>query len=165
LLILDSFRRAGFSGFVTVNELQRTKAEAAPEARGVYMILRTDTEPPVFLERSPAGRFKDKDPTVSVAELTSNWVEGTLVLYIGRAGSSDSKVTLRSRLRTYLRFGAGRRAPHYGGRLIWQVAGSASFIVCWKTTPNENPRDVERVLIERFKEEHEGRHPFADLQD
>lgn len=157
--------RAGFHGFITIDELRRTRLHTVPDAMGVYMILRTADEPPVFLNRSPAGHFNSRDPTVPLAHLRANWVEGTPIIYIGKAGAPGESATLKSRLDQYLKFGAGVRSPHKGGRLIWQIAGADSFLVCWKVTPEQDPRDVERALISQFRAEHAGRRPFANLQD
>lgn len=162
---IESIRNAGFLGFTTIDELQRDQLGQVPEEAGVYLVLRTEATPPVFLEVSPAGHFKDKDPTVPVSKLRENWVCGTPVLYIGKAGDPTGEATLRSRLDQYLKFGAGRPVGHRGGKYIWQVRGSGSFVVCWKQTLNQVPREVERQLIEKFKAEYKGMRPFANLQD
>lgn len=150
---IESIRNAGFLGFVTIDELRKKRLSQVPEEAGVYLALRTEATPPVYLEVSPAGHFKNEDPTVPVSKLRSNWVGGTPVLYIGKAGDSTGKATLRSRLNQYLKFGAGHPVGHWGGKYIWQIVGSGSFIVCWKPTPNPIPREVEHQLIEQFKAE------------
>ena len=63
---------------------------------GVYVVVRRH-EPPSFLDVSPAGHFKGKDPTVPVAELAALWVPGTRIVYIGNANlGSDGKRHLQS---------------------------------------------------------------------
>ena len=161
---IESIRNAGFWGFVTIDDLRNKRLSQLPEEAGVYLVLRTVATTPVFLEVSPAGHFKDKDPTVPVSKLLENWVDGTPVLYIGKAGSSTGDSTLKSRLNQYLKFGAGRPVGHKGGKFIWQVKGLESFIVCWKLTPNQDPREIERELIVQFKAEYNGRRPFANLR-
>ena len=162
---IDSIRSAGWEGFLTIDVLRRTKLAAVPEQQGVYLVLRPEPHAPIFLERSPAGHFKGKDPTVPVDKLKSNWIEGALVLYIGKAGKDGQEATLRSRLGQYLAFGAGSPSAHRGGRFIWQLAGTDSLLVCWKVLPNEDPREVERGLTAAFRKDHGGRRPFANLQD
>ena len=162
---IKSIRNEGFLGFFAVDELRDGRLCQVPQEAGVYLILRTETAPPVFLEINAAGYFKGKDPTVSVSKLRENWVAGTQTIYIGKAGGSKSKATLRSRLDQYFKFGAGRPVGHQGGKYIWQVEGSEFFIVCWKLTPNQIPREVEVKLIEQFRAEHNGRLPFANLRD
>ena len=80
------------------------------------------------------------------------------IVYIGKGKS------LKTRLSSYLRFGEGKFATHWGGRYIWQLKDSRELIVCWKTM-NEDPRVVEEKMIAKFKEEHGGRRPFANLID
>lgn len=78
------------------------------------------------------------------------------MIYIGKAA------VLRDRLRGYMRFGEGKPAPHWGGRYIWQLADAKSLLVCWKATPDEAPRLVERRLIQEFCAQY-GKRPFANL--
>lgn len=136
-----------------------------PNKVGVYLVLRLNSEAPIFIERSAAGHFKGKDPTVSVEELQRNWVAGTPVIYVGKAGGPGEDATIQSRLRQYLAFGAGRRVGHRGGRLIWQLADAEDLVVCWRSTSTVIPREVEQRLIEKFKASHSGKRPFANLQD
>jgi hypothetical protein len=88
-------------------------------------------------------------------------VDGALVLNIGKAG--PGKATLRSRLKQYIRFGQGEAVGHRGGRYIWQLAHSDDLLVCWKVTPDDVPRTVEKMLIEEFETVY-GRPPFANLK-
>ena len=62
-----------------------------------------------------------------------------------------------------MRFGSGNEVGHWGGRLIWQLADADDLIVCWCET-EEDSRDVERNLIEKFTDEF-GDRPFANLAD
>ncbi len=61
-----------------------------------------------------------------VSVLSSRWHATTDVLYIGKATS------LRSRVGQLVRFGGGSPVGHWGGRYLWQVAGSAEFLVAWR---------------------------------
>jgi len=132
-----------------------------PSNSGVYIILRLKDSEPEFLERGTGGLFKrtePRDPNVSIDELRDNWVPDEAIIYIGKATS------LKSRLGSYLRFGEGKFATHWGGRYIWQLKDSRELLVCWKET-DENPRVVEEEMIAQFKKEHGGKRPFANLQD
>ncbi len=104
---IESLRAAGFEGFVAVSELCQDNLDLIPDVPGVYLVLRPKPAPPRFLRRSRAGFFKGKDPTVDLSELRESWVDGTPVLYIGKAGSRSGRATLRSRVRTYLAHGSG----------------------------------------------------------
>ena len=110
------------------------------------------------------GHFKDKNPNVSIDILKENWVDNSLIVYIGKAGNESSKATLNSRLKQYLYFGQGRKAAHWGGRLIWQLKDSDQLLVCWKKSPNDDPRAIEKKLIKNFVTEY-GKRPFANLTD
>lgn len=54
---------------------------------------------------------------------------------------------------------------HWGGRYIWQIKNSGNLLLCWKPTPDEDPEAIETALIARFKEQHGGHRPFANLKD
>jgi hypothetical protein len=157
---IDAIRQSGFEGFVTISALQTSNCGQVPDKPGVYLILRSSTAPPDFLSESVGGHFKGKSPTVAVSQLQGKWVENALVLNIGKAG--PGKATLRSRLKQYFRFGRGEAVGHHGGRYIWQLAHSGNLLVCWKVTPNDIPRGVEKALIEAFETVY-GRLPFANL--
>lgn len=155
----------GFEGFKTMGELMDGARTQIPARKGVYVVFRESDSAPQFLTEGTGGFFKGKNPNVSIAELEANWVEGTPVVYIGKAGGAGSSATLQKRLGHYLRFGQGANVGHWGGRYIWQLADSRDLIVCWKTLTNEEPREVEHKMIEDFKATHTGKRPFANLKD
>jgi hypothetical protein len=155
----SALESGGFVGFVTFEAL-RSRIEDVPVEGGVYIVLRPSSRPPSFLTSNPGGRFKRRDPTVESARLQEKWVEGCEVLYIGKGDN------LRRRLRQYADFGAGRPIGHWGGRYIWQLADSAKLLVAWKRSePPETPRMMEARLLQKFKTEHGGRLPFANIAD
>ncbi len=96
--------------------------------------------------------------------LKSNWIENTVVVYIGKAGASGKDATLRIRLKQYFSFGKGNNIGHYGGRLIWQLKNSKDLLVAWKPLTEEEPRTVEANLIQDFVSQYSKR-PFANLSD
>ena len=154
---VEDIERQGFAGFVAVSSLYAAACRQVPEAPGVYLVIRTDPQSPVFLDSSTGGRFKGREPAVSIQALQQAWVTGPIVVYIGKA------TALRERLRRYMRFGHGEPAHHWGGRYIWQLAGAADLLVCWRATPDEDPRQVERRLMQEFRNQY-GKRPFANLQ-
>ncbi|MFD1203197.1 hypothetical protein ACFSWE_13150 [Leucobacter albus] len=156
-----ALEQAGFTGFVSVERLAEHPA-VIPNERGVYVLLRPNTDPPGFLETGSGGFFKGKNPNVSVDVLAANWVENTPVLYIGKAGDPGSRATLRSRLRQYLGFGAGRNVGHWGGRYVWQLADAQQLEFAWLALPDGAPSAVESDLIGSFREQF-GVRPFANL--
>ena len=164
----DSLRSHGFTGFLSIRELRECDLQCVPGVRddiGVYVVLRTEEGVPTFLAKSTGGRFKGRDPNVSRVELRAHWVDGTTIMYVGKAGSSGKSATLRSRLRQYLAFGAGTPIGHWGGRFIWHLSSSENLVVCWKKTPDEESREVERRMIQEFKKAFHDCRPFANLKD
>ena len=87
--------------------------------------------------------------------LAANWVEGTEVVYIGKADN------LRRRLSQFADFGAGKPAGHWGGRLIWQLPNVEALRVAWKETPGRVPIEAEAELIAAFRHQY-GKPPFAN---
>jgi len=160
---LEDIKSQGFVGFIKVSDLMRDSSKI-PDRPGVYMVLYTGSGTPVFINPGTGGFFKGKNPNMSSSGLMQNWVKDTVVVYIGKAGGSDSSATLNKRLRMYLRFGQGAPVGHYGGRLIWQIKNSGDLSICWKTQITEEPRNVEAGLIRRFLDEYQVR-PFANLAD
>lgn len=158
---VDSLSAAGFQGFVPIASLMRDTSPI-PAIRGVYMLIRTTNDPPTFLSIGSGGHFKDKDPNVGGDVLLDNWIEGTAIMYIGKAGDPGSAATLRSRLGQYLRFGEGKKVGHWGGRYIWQLADARELEMCWLPLPSGAPSQVESDLILAFKNTF-GNRPFANL--
>lgn len=158
---------AGFEGWLTWPALRADEFAVAPCIPGCYVVLRPSTDPPVFVERSPAGWFKGKDPSVSLDRLQAEWVAGAGAVYIGEADFRKRRrevEALRDRLGEFGRFGAGEAIAHWGGRLIWQLGDVDEFLVAWHPiTWEEKARDYEKRLLARFAELHDGRRPFANL--
>ncbi len=157
----DGLRAAGFEGFVPFSAVA-----SAPSGPGVYVVVRSVGRAPVFLDASPAGRFKGKDPSYSAAKLWLNWVVDAAVLYIGKADrTSGSNRGLRARLTEYARFGAGEPVGHSGGKAIWHLTDQADLRVCWReTAPGESAEAIEGVLLGEFLADHEDRLPFANMR-
>jgi hypothetical protein len=159
---IDEIKKGGFSGFKSMSELFGDSS-MLPKTRGVYLVLYLADKSPEFVPVGTGGHFKGKDPNVSIAELKSNWVDGAIVIYIGKAGKEGSSATLHSRLRQYFRFGQGGNVGHWGGRLIWQLRNFNELVVCWKALPNADPQSVEANLIQEFVNTF-GKRPFANLK-
>ena len=147
----SSLEAQGFVGWRVFSGLVEHQPPRAP---GVYIVHCEATEP-AFLSASQGGWFKGKDPTVSKQVLQQKWVDGASVIYIGKANN------LRIRLGQFAKFGAGKAVGHWGGRLIWQMSGCDDHLVAWKETPNDDPRVVEKRIIEHFRTQH-GKSPFAN---
>ena len=157
------FKKAGFIGFKKMSELFVDSSEI-PKIKGVYLILNPNYNKAEYLQIGTGGYFKGKNPNVLMEELKLNWVENSLVVYIGKAGSESSKATLNSRFKQYFGFGQGKNIGHWGGRFIWQLKNCNDLIVCWKPLLNDDPRTTESTLIKCFVSEFSKR-PFANLVD
>ena len=153
---------SGFFGFESVKNLTDDGCKSVSKQRGVYLILHLKKSSPKFLSESAGGYFKRKNPTVDVSKLKSNWVEDTIVIYIGQAGGGNSNATLQKRLEQYMRFGQGIPVGHWGGRYIWQLSNNRELIVCWKPISNDDPREIEKIHIQEFASIY-GKRPFANL--
>lgn len=152
---VQDLRRRGFEGFLAIQRLRGPEPQELPVGSGVYSVVRTAGAPPAFLERSGAGWWKRKDPTVPLERLEREWVEGAQTLYIGKAKS------LRERVGELVEFARGEPARHYGGRLLWQVERSEYLLVAWRREALFGA--VETKLIDEFID-HFGRLPFANLR-
>jgi hypothetical protein len=147
-------RSQGFVGFVSAADLVASRCTEIPADPGVYAVIRSAETTRRFRSVSVAGHFKGKDPTVVRSTLEAAWVEGTTVLYIGMAGTS-----LRKRVKDLVDYGAGKPKGHQGGRYLWQVQGSASFLVAWRPGV---ARTMETKLLAAFEAAY-GHLPFANL--
>ena len=138
-----------FKGFKTIRELKESCSEV-PSSNGVYLVLRRNNQQPIFSISSLGGYVKvpNDSPCYSLSYLQEQYVNGTCILYIGKS------TNMRSRLRSYMRFGQGKRASHGGGRAIWQMTDVDDFVICWAETL-ENSRMVEWRMIQAFKFSHE----------
>lgn len=159
---IEQIKEHGFEGFIRISDLMNSDFNIIPRIKGVYLILNEQNEP-VFLNDNVGGHFKDRNPTVSQLELQSNWVDNSVVIYIGKAGGGNSRATLNSRIKDYMKFGSGQPVGHWGGRFIWQIDKHKNLTVCWKETPNDDPREIEKDLIKTFVRIY-GKRPFANLQ-
>ena len=160
----EQLQRCGFEGFMTVQELMNSWKDI-PKEMGVYVVLREKSEKPVILEKRPFACQEERYPSYPKSELEAKWVDGTQIVYIGKAGGSDQKTGLHKRLSTYIRFGKGQKAAHGGGRSIWQLADATDLVVCWRVLSEEEPRCFEERMISEFREAHSGMRPFANRKD
>lgn len=146
-----------FRDFVSISELRESRLQHVPDRPGVYAVLRESTSRPEFLARSPAGHFKGKDPTVSRTEVEARWNERSRILYLGATIR-----TLKTRLCELLDFGSGQAVGHWGGRIMWQVAGSEELLVGWNTATRD-PHGIKAELLLEHEQEAQ-RMPFANLK-
>lgn len=158
---IEDIEEQGFVGFIKVSDLMED-SRMIPHKPGVYMVLHSGIDIPTFIDPGTGGFFNGRDPNKSESFLLQNWLEDTVVVYIGKAGGTGNRATLSKRLRMYLRFGQGKPVGHYGGRLIWQIENSGNLLICWKTMISDEPRNVEAELISEFVEYYKKK-PYANL--
>ena len=151
-----------------LNDPERVK-NRLPDTMGVYFVIYPyDRKDDMFMNPGTGGYFKGKDPNVPIDVLCSKWVEGADILYIGKAGGitksgRTSNATLRKRIIELLKFGCGNGIGHWGGRYLWQHKENEDFPIYWYDCNQENPVELERMLIEDFIVEY-GVKPFANLR-
>lgn len=160
--VIYNLKKLGFQGFETIENVY-IDLSVIPKTKGVYIIY-SENITPSFEVVGTGGFFKQKNPNVSLEELNQNWVNQSSILYIGKAGSLTASATLYSRLKQYFDFGNGKSVGHYGGRYIWQINNPYQLKVCWLPTPNQEPREIEKTLIQQFITQF-GKRPFANLKD
>jgi hypothetical protein len=160
---IESLKMRGFSGFIKISEL-KIDSSFIPKLKGVYLILRPENSRVEIIEIGTGGFFKGKNPNVLIKELQRSWIEESKIIYIGKAGGTNSNATLQSRLIQYLNFGKGKNIGHWGGRYIWQIKDIDDYLICWKVLPEEDPRSFEIKLLETFKQKYNVL-PFANLTD
>lgn len=161
LLTPDWLRHDGFDGFVSLGDVRsrRTTVSALP---GVYVVYRETLDQIEFLDKSLGGWFKGRNPSVPIETVQAAWVEDAHVLYVGKADAGRSgRRGIRARFDEYLRFGMGEPIGHWGGRYLWQLAGTDELMICYKTC--SEPRNEETRLLGLFRTEH-GTLPFANLR-
>ena len=161
---VSGLRKLGFAGFVSIESL-RDRVHRIPFEQGVYLLLRNVDLPPKFLSIGTGGHYKNKDPNVPITRLKNEWVSDATIVYVGKAGGKELESNLNSRIRDLLRFGEGKKAPHSGGRLVWQLYDVEQLLVCWKVVTECEPRTIEKMIIGKFKQLHRGMRPFANLRD
>ena len=159
---VDKIKSEGFEGFVTLKDLIEENCNQVPLKAGVYFVLYLNERKPTLIDESLGGHFKGRNPTVTIKELEVNWNEGTIVIYIGKAGGEKSNATLQSRLRQYMRFGKGEPVGHSTERYIWQIYDSKNLKISWKVIEDSNSRNIEKDLISDFISQF-GKRPFANL--
>lgn len=155
----DDLSRRGFAGFVRFKGIDYS---VIPDRPGVYIVLREKTQRPAFLATNPAGHFKGRDPTVSVAELEAAWPTGAHCVYIGKADiGSNADRHLRQRIKEFRRYGDGHPVGHQGGRRIWQLSDADEYVIAWMVTTDDDPKDVEGDLLREFVATY-GRRPIGN---
>lgn len=153
----------GFVGFVPVRALRDNGARmrAIPRDKGgVYLAFRDSVGPPRFRRANPAGTWRG-DPTLPIGELWRRWVDGSPIVYVGKADLTPS-TNLRKRISAYLRFGAGSNARHSGGYPTWQLSDSDRLLIAWLVVrPPKTPRREEIRLCAAHRVQF-GALPFAN---
>lgn len=160
--ILNTIQWSG--GIAVAQWSKRSQHHEDLDCKGVYIVVRTSYDPPVFLAANPVPVIKGRKHRETPETLSKLWVPGSAIMYIGKAGGKNQKSTLRTRLNAYVKHGFDRlKYSHWGGRLIWQVCGSENFLLYWICADHQEPSAIEEDLIARHVRIH-GKKPFANLR-
>lgn len=157
--------RYGFETWFTVRELvDEGKMASIPQKNGVYLVLFPENSRPGF-NGGDERTFELNDETPKDARILEKeqWVEGTRVLYIGKAGVLNGRGSsnLRKRLREYMKWYQKKYNKHHGGRDIWQLNDPGDLLVTWRVTEDVDPEKCEKDLLDKFREEFK-KYPFAN---
>lgn len=160
---IESIRAAGFIKYATIEQLnKRGGCKVIDNKPGVYMVLMPLNFKQKYREINPGKICKGKPSSVIVDELKANWVDKTIVLYIGKAGGTGIKTHLRERIGDYMAYGRGTSCNHTGGRYLWQLENTEQLSVTWRVEIENEPVIIERGLIRQFEKNYEGMQPFAN---
>lgn len=157
---IQRLKNYGFEGFMTIKELREIHQHSqlpVPAQGGVYASLRLSNNEPQFFTTGTGGAYQKKDPNMPIATLKRKWVDNTSIMYIGETSNLQDRISL------YLNFGNGEPVRHWGGRYVWQLKDVNDMVVCWKIAPNEHS-DIKKMMLNKFKEEHNGSKPFANIR-
>jgi hypothetical protein len=81
----SGLEQVGFVGWLTWDQLRASDFVRVPDAAAAYVVFQSAPSGPRFAATNPGGRFKGKDPSVSVDILADTWVAGCQAVYIGKA--------------------------------------------------------------------------------
>ncbi len=157
---IDGISLDGFSGPVTIGSLRETRCSAVPQDPGIYLIERDSDCMPEFLQKSTGGAFKMRDPSCPPEFVREKWVQGTRVVYVGKAAGRKG---LRRRLDDLVSFGYGKAVGHWGGRLLWHLPEKEKLLVRWRTCSASEADAAETDAMAHFKDVHCEKRPFANL--
>ncbi|MET4622721.1 hypothetical protein ABIE18_004200 [Arthrobacter sp. 2762] len=160
LFTKKSLTAEGFTGFRALDELDVMRI---PQGPGVFALLCPAGFEPVFLNKSTAGTFKKKDPSLKREALEAEWVPDASLLYLGKASAgSQGNRGLRKQIQEFMDYGRGRPTVVWDARLIWQLRDALDLIIAWKELPPSDVNTAEADYHADFIATH-GRLPFANL--
>ena len=151
----------GFEGFRSIKDLRNDwSMHHPPSDKGVYLVIWDQKNCPKFLDAENVEHLKGKNPNVSAKRLKAEyWVENALIVYVG-ANRKGKNGNLEKRIELLLRFGDGKNAGHYGGRLMWQIKDAEELKICWKDVADDKQEEEGKQMLAEFKQAH-GKLPFA----
>lgn len=101
----DFLEKNSFNHYIRIGDYENNRDVVSyiPDIKGLYVVVSPQLPEKKFHKEGTGGFFKGKNPNVSESVLLKNWVEGTYILYIGKAGGVDKKgrisnATLRERI-------------------------------------------------------------------
>lgn len=147
-----------FGHFCTFSNLEENGYNDIPNEPGLYVVLMPNNFTPIFTDTSTAiSEFRGRNLLATIETLQENWVKNSRILYIGKSNN------LNRRFREFVRYGYGLGVNKRGGRYIWQLVNCHNLLIGYVT--DNNPRETEHQLIVNFRNNHNGKRPFANLQD
>ncbi len=135
----------------------KKNSKSPPDKPGIYRIFWKDGKIPEFTRKTGDRKENPGNDPVSTETLKGKWVEGENLIYIGMTDR-----TLSERIDELVKYGNNLADNHLGGRYMWQIKyiWDHATIECEEC---ENPKERKKELLQKFKREHNGKLPFANL--
>lgn len=123
---------------------------------GVYVIYHIDSLNILFHIANGNSNSKIVDPILLKEKWDKiNKDEKTDILYIGRGN-------VKSRVRSLILFGLGKRKNHRGGEWIWQVNDVKNIRILVSSCPIGKEMAYEKYLLDEFRKDHNGELPLGN---
>lgn len=129
---------------------RRAKWVDLPNSSGVYLVVSASDSDPEFNESRLEAVHAEPSSTIVLRERWQymNRKRRSQILYVGKGKS------LRSRVRSLVRFGVGRDKNHHGGEWLWQISFTYnSTLYCISCRPGEE-LGMENWFLEQFERTH-----------
>ena len=149
-----------FSKHFFLSELLDSNCAEIPPKNGIYVVEFLE-DVIVLNELSMSYNYIDGVAVKQypVTDLLKKFQTGDKkTLYIGKA---DKASTLRTRVRSLIKYGVMRDKKHVGGKAIWQIQNPYNLSLRYCTCQNSS--EIEKQLLKNYKKAY-GEYPLANFR-